>query len=47
MNEEICVVLGKQQWAIKPDCRMGPDNPCLWMTSGVTKFKDCRTILTV
>ena len=41
MTEEICVVLGKKQWAIKPDRRMEAENPCLWMTSGVTKFKNC------
>jgi len=42
MSKEICVVLGNQEWKVKPDRRMGPDNPCLWMTSGVTKFKDCK-----
>ena len=42
MNEEICVVLGKQNWVIKPDKRMKPENPCLWMQSGVVKFKECK-----
>lgn len=42
MNEEICVVLGKQTWKIKPDRKMMPENPCLWMQSGVVKFKECK-----
>ena len=42
MSEEICVVLGKQNWVIKPDKRMKPENPCLWMQSGVVKFKECK-----
>lgn len=42
MSKEICVVLGKQEWTVIPDGRMGPDNPCLWMQAGVVKFKDCK-----
>jgi len=41
MADKIGVVLARQTWRVEVDERMGPENPCLWMQSGVTKFKNC------
>ena len=38
----ISLVIGRKEWKVRPDERSGPDNPCLWMQTGVTKFKDCK-----
>ena len=35
-------VLGGQKWTITPDKLADVDNPCLWMASGVVKYKDCN-----
>jgi glycine cleavage system H lipoate-binding protein len=38
---EIGTVMGGQVWMIKPDKKARAQNPCLWMQSGVVKFKNC------
>ena len=40
-QQEIASVLGGQVWLIKPDKQAKTANPCLWMQSGVVKFKNC------
>ena len=40
-QQEIASVLGGQVWLIKPDKQAKTTNPCLWMQSGVVKFKNC------
>jgi len=40
-HQEIASVLGGQVWLIKPDKTAKTTNPCLWMQSGVVKFKSC------
>lgn len=39
---EIGSVLGGQVWMVKPDRKAKVDFPCLWMTAGVVKFKNCK-----
>jgi glycine cleavage system H lipoate-binding protein len=34
-------VLGGQVWLVKPDRKAQANFPCLWMTSGVVKYKNC------
>ncbi len=34
-------VLGGQVWLVKPDRQAKADFPCLWMTAGVVKYKNC------
>ncbi len=41
-KEGIETVLGGQVWKVKPDKTAPAANPCLWMTSGVVKFKNCN-----
>ena len=41
-SNEIQLVLGKKEWNVKPDKRMEAENPCIWMRTGVTKFKNCN-----
>jgi glycine cleavage system H lipoate-binding protein len=40
-QHEIESVLGGQVWLVKPDKEAKAANPCLWMQSGVVKFKNC------
>jgi glycine cleavage system H lipoate-binding protein len=40
-QQEIASVLGGQVWLIKPDKQAKTTNPCLWMQTGVVKFKNC------
>ncbi|MFC1886672.1 hypothetical protein ACFLZM_06425, partial [Thermodesulfobacteriota bacterium] len=41
-KNEIATVLGGQVWMVKPDKKAGTSNPCLWMQTGVTAFKNCN-----
>ena len=41
-KEGIKTVIGGQVWMVKPDKTAPTANPCLWMTSGVVKFKNCN-----
>ncbi len=38
----IKTVLGGQVWMVKPDKQAKTAKPCIWMQSGVIKFKDCN-----
>ncbi len=38
---EIGAVMGGQVWMIKPDQKAKAAHPCLWMQTGVVKFKNC------
>ena len=40
-RKEIKSVLGGQVWLVKPDQKAKATHPCLWMQSGVVKFKNC------
>ncbi len=40
-GKEIKSVLGGQVWLVKPDQKAKATHPCLWMQSGVVKFKNC------
>jgi glycine cleavage system H lipoate-binding protein len=40
-GEEIGTVMGGQVWMVKPDKKAKAANPCLWMQTGVVKFKNC------
>ncbi len=41
-EREIGTVLGGQVWMVKPDKKAVLRNPCLWMTAGVVKHKNCN-----
>ena len=41
-EKEIGAVLGGQVWMVKPDKKAAYRNPCLWMTAGVVKHKNCN-----
>jgi glycine cleavage system H lipoate-binding protein len=41
-GKEIGSVLGGQVWLVKPDRKAKADFPCLWMTAGVVKYKNCN-----
>jgi glycine cleavage system H lipoate-binding protein len=40
-HQEIGSVIGGQVWMVKPDKKAKAAHPCLWMQSGVVKFKNC------
>ncbi len=40
-EREIGAVMGGQVWMIKPDQKAKAAHPCLWMQTGVVKFKNC------
>jgi len=40
-QREIESVLGGQVWLVKPDKKAKATTPCLWMQTGVVKFKNC------
>ena len=40
-GNEIGAVMGGQVWMVKPDKKAKAANPCLWMQTGVVKFKNC------
>jgi glycine cleavage system H lipoate-binding protein len=40
-QQEIGSVMQGQVWMVKPDRTAKAANPCLWMQSGVVKFKNC------
>ncbi|MBW2064063.1 MAG: glycine cleavage system protein H [Deltaproteobacteria bacterium] len=39
---EIGTVLGTQVWMVRPDREAQAENPCIWMQSGVVRFKNCN-----
>jgi len=41
-QSEIEAVLGGQVWMVKPEKRAEATHPCLWMQTGVAKFKNCN-----
>jgi glycine cleavage system H lipoate-binding protein len=38
----IGTVLGGQVWMVKPDKEAATANPCIWMESGIVRFKTCN-----
>jgi glycine cleavage system H lipoate-binding protein len=40
-HAEIQSVLGGQMWLVKPDKKAKAAHPCLWMSAGAVKFKNC------
>lgn len=40
-GQEIGTVLGGQVWMVTPDRQAKADTPCLWMTAGVVRYKNC------
>ncbi|MBW1996512.1 MAG: glycine cleavage system protein H [Deltaproteobacteria bacterium] len=41
-RREIGAVLGTQVWMVRPDREAQAENPCIWMQSGVVRFKNCN-----
>jgi glycine cleavage system H lipoate-binding protein len=41
-GSEIRAVIGGQVWMVKPDRKIGANNPCIWMQSGAVEFKNCN-----
>jgi len=41
-KSEIPAVLGGQVWMVRPDEKAQADTPCVWMATGVVKFKNCN-----
>jgi len=41
-RSEIGAVLGGQVWMVRPDREANAANPCIWMQTGVVRFKNCN-----
>jgi glycine cleavage system H lipoate-binding protein len=41
-KSEIPAVLGGQVWMVRPDEQAQAETPCVWMSAGVVKFKNCN-----